>query len=149
MTQIDQAIAAFAKAQIEQRQRTTTRITELKRSLLAVLPALGIALIEVSFDGSGDSGAVEEIACRNAQDQDIELPEDAVVLIEDHGITLDEISLRNALEDLTYSALELHHPGWEDNDGAGGKLIVDVPAGTITLECQLRYIAIEECSSEL
>lgn len=149
MTQIDQAIADFAKVQIEQRQRTTTRITELKRSVLAVLPALGIPRVEVCFDGSGDSGAVEEIVCRDAQDGDIELPEDAVVLIEDHGTTSGEISLRSALEDLTNSALELHHPGWENNDGAGGMLIIDVPASTVTLECAVRYTSVEECSSEL
>jgi hypothetical protein len=35
-------------------------------------------------------------------------------------------SLGQALEQLTYLALERHHPGWEINDGACGELVIDV-----------------------
>jgi hypothetical protein len=44
-------------------------------------------------------------------------------------------SLGQALEQLTYLALERHHPGWEINDGACGELVIDVAEATFVLDC--------------
>ena len=58
-------------------------------------------------------------------------------------------SLNGGVEDLAYAALELHHPGWEINDGAGGALEIDVTAETFMLDCKLRYTAYDDHYTEL
>ena len=61
----------------------------------------------------------------------------------------DDQSLNSALEQLTYLALERHHPGWEINDGACGELIIDVATPSFVLDCQLRYTATDDHSTDL
>ena len=58
-------------------------------------------------------------------------------------------SLGQALEQLTYLALERHHPGWEINDGACGELVIDVAEATFVLDCSLRFTATDDHSTEL
>ena len=54
-----------------------------------------------------------------------------------------------ALEQLTYLALERHHPGWEINDGACGELVIDVAEATVVLDCSLRFTSTDDHSTEL
>jgi hypothetical protein len=61
----------------------------------------------------------------------------------------DDQSLHSAIEQLTYLALERHHPGWEINDGACGELIIDVATPSFVLDCQLRYTATDDHSTDL
>lgn len=58
-------------------------------------------------------------------------------------------SLGQALEQLTYLALERHHPGWEINDGACGELVIDVAEATFVLDCSLRFTATDDHRTEL
>ena len=43
-----------------------------------------------------------------------------------------------ALTDLAYEALEVHHHGWEINEGAFGTFRIDVAENTMTLCCNVR-----------
>jgi len=61
----------------------------------------------------------------------------------------DDQSLNSALEQLTYLALERHHPGWEINDGACGELVIDVATPSFVLDCQLPYTATDDHSTDL
>ena len=148
MVDMSQALADFERARAENRVRVTTKIDRLKHAVLAPLRELGITSVEVAFDGYGDSGAIERIFSYIAENQESELPEEAVVLLEGDD-TARETSLRSALEELTYAALELHHPGWENNDGAGGALEIDVAQGSFMLDCKLRYTAYDDHYDEL
>lgn len=141
-------LADFTARQLANRARVTARIDALKQAVIQPLRQLGIASIEVMFDGYGDSGAVEDIACRTSDDQPIDLPEIAIAGIEHDGEP-SETTLRQALEDLAYAALELHHPGWENNDGAGGTLEIDVVNASFALDCKLRHTAYDDHYSEL
>lgn len=58
-------------------------------------------------------------------------------------------TLSAALESITYLALECHHPGWEINDGACGELVIDVTEANFVLDCQLRYTATDDHSTQL
>lgn len=113
----------------------------------------GIARVEIRFDGCGDSGAVEECACLDAAGAGIPCPE--VSLMEGEADSVDRTgsrepqSLGQALEQLTYLALERHHPGWEINDGACGELVIDVAEATFVLDCSLRFTATDDHSTEL
>lgn len=130
------------------RARVTTRIDALKQAVIEPLRQLGIASVEVVFDGYGDSGAVEDIVCKSADDQQIELAEIGIAGIDDDGERASS-TLCQALENLAYAALELHHPGWENNDGAGGALVIDVAAANFALDCKLRYTAYDDHYTEL
>ena len=46
--------------------------------------------------------------------------------------------LSEALETVAYDALEVHHPGWEINEGAYGLFRIEVEEGTMALCCSLR-----------
>jgi len=115
-----------------------------RTSLLEVLAARGIDHVEIPFDGSCDSGCVEE--------PDFSPPEmenDAFKAMQIGFLSGDaagactsrDLAIAEALVELTYAALEHHHPGWENNDGASGRLIIDVSEGTISLDCSVRYTA--------
>ena len=61
----------------------------------------------------------------------------------------DGVGYGDYLEQLTYLALERHHPGWEINDGACGELAIDVAEATFVLDCSLRFTATDDHSTEL
>lgn len=72
--------------------------------------------IEVEFSGSGDSGAVDNITfepefeCTDKQ--------------------------REMIETVSYEMIAAQHDGWENNDGASGKVIFDVKKRTVTVDIE-------------
>ena len=114
---------------------------------------LDLARVEIRFDGCGDSGAVEECVCLGADGASIACPDvtlqDGEADKADRTGSAEPQSLGQALEQLTYLALERHHPGWEINDGACGELVIDVAEATFVLDCSLRFIATDDHSTQL
>ena len=153
MIDIEAVMADFAVRQAERQMQVAEEIQQLKVAILPRLREAGIARVEIRFDGCGDSGAVEECACLDAAGAGIPCPD--VTLLEGEADSVDctgsrePQSLGQALEQLTYLALERHHPGWEINDGACGELVIDVAEATFVLDCSLRFIATDDHSTEL
>lgn len=153
MIDIEAVMADFAVRQAERQVQVAEEIQQLKSAILPRLQEAGIARVEVRFDGCGDSGAVEECVCVDAAGAAIACP--AVTLQEGEAHTADGAgsehlpSLGQALEQLTYLALERHHPGWEINDGACGKLAIEVAEAAFVLDCSLRFTATDDHSTEL
>ena len=153
MIDIEAVMADFAVRQAEQQMQVAEEIQQLKVAILPRLQEVGIARVDIRFDGCGDSGAVEECACLDAAGAGIPCPD--VTLLEGEADSVDRTgsrepqSLGQALEQLTYLALERHHPGWEINDGACGELVIDVAAATFVLDCSLRFTATDDHSTEL
>lgn len=153
MIDIEAVMADFAVRQAERQMQVADEIQQLKVAILPRLQDVGIARVEIRFDGCGDSGAVEECACLDAAGAGIPCPD--VTLLEGEADSVDRTgsrepqSLGQALEQLTYLALERHHPGWEMNDGACGELVIDVAEATFVLDCSLRFIATDDHSTEL
>jgi hypothetical protein len=153
MIDIEAVMADFAVRQAERQVQVAEEIQQLKTAILPRLLEAGIARVEIRFDGCGDSGAVEECACLDAAGAAIPCLD--VALMEGHADSVDRNgfeqlqSLGQALEQLTYLALERHHPGWEINDGACGELVIDVAEATFVLDCSLRFIATDDHSTEL
>lgn len=153
MIDIEAVMADFAVRQAERQMQVAEEIQQLKAAILPRLQDAGIARVEIRFDGCGDSGAVEECACLDAAGAGIPCPD--VTLLEGEADSVDRTgsrepqSLGQALEQLTYLALERHHPGWEINDGACGELVIDVTEATFVLDCSLRFIATDDHSTEL
>ena len=153
MIDIEAVMADFAVRQAERLTLVAEEIQQLKVAILPRLKEAGIARVEIRFDGCGDSGAVEEFACLDATGAPMPCPD--VTLLEgeagnsDGDASAELHSLGQALEQLTYLALERHHPGWEINDGACGELVIDVAEATFVLDCSLRFIATDDHSTEL
>jgi len=153
MIDIEAVMADFTVRQAERQVQVAEEIQQLKAAILPRLQDAGIARVEIRFDGCGDSGAVEECACLDEAGTAIPCPE--VSLKEGEADSVDRTgsaepqSLGQALEQLTYLALERHHPGWEINDGACGQLVIDVAEATFVLDCSLRFIATDDHSTEL
>jgi hypothetical protein len=153
MINIEAVMADFAVRQAERQMKVAEEIQQLKTVILPRLQEVGIARVEIRFDGCSDSGAVEECVCLDAVGAEIECPDVTLQEGEAHaaeGAGSEQLqSLGQALEHLTYLALERHHPGWEINDGACGELVIDVAEATFVLDCSLRFTATDDHSTEI
>jgi hypothetical protein len=153
MIDIEAVMADFAVRQAERQTEVAEEIQQLKAAILPRLQEAGIARVEIRFDGCGDSGAVEECVCLDAAGAAIACPDDTLQEGEadkaDGAGSNEQQSLGQALEQLTYLALERHHPGWEINDGACGELVIDVAEATFVLDCSLRFTATDDHRAEL
>jgi hypothetical protein len=153
MTDFKQALARFSAHQAEREAWAKVELQRLKQAVIPALQQAGIAQVEILFDGYGDSGAVEEIVCLDAADATLACPDTMLDPVPndspDGADCADPMLLPAALESIAYLALERHHPGWENNDGAGGKLEIDVGAATFVLECNLRFTDYTQYSTDL
>jgi hypothetical protein len=113
-----------------------------KDALFPVLAAAGITSVLVRFDGSGDSGQIEEIDAV-AGETPVSLPTGQVTIQRAYwGATEPESlekSIDDAVETLAYAFLEETHGGWENNEGAYCEFTFNVAARSITLDYNERY----------
>ncbi|MCA0425084.1 MAG: hypothetical protein LCH61_17505 [Proteobacteria bacterium] len=118
-----------------------------KEALYDGLRLVGIALVLVSFDGSGDSGQIESIEARNDTDQSVTLPAAQITFAgidwQSGAPTERRLTLEGSVEELVYDLLSDTHSGWQDNDGAWGEFCIDARARTIHLEFNERFTSSE------
>lgn len=118
-----------------------------KAAVFAALAGVGIATVTVTFDGCGDSGQIEDIEAMDAAGVNVPLPEETLAIVAIvWGRSEPEariMSLREAIEHLVYDALSEAHGGWENNEGAYGEFVFDVPALEIRLGYNERITATE------
>ena len=119
--------------------------------------------IVVTFDGSGDSGQIEDM---NFQFYD-------ELAITKHPATLSigvfdvqegfehrdgkwepiikqkELTLADALEIITYDILNANIPGWEINEGTSGTITYDTDTGAIRCEFSERVVNVVEGTFDL
>lgn len=114
-----------------------------KAALFDALAAAGIAVVVVTFDGSGDSGQLEEVTTFDADDNPVELPGGTVsatqVAFDTQAVATAQETPRAVIEDLAYGVLEQKHLGWEDGDGAFGEFTFAVEDRTVVLGFNERY----------
>jgi hypothetical protein len=82
------------------------------------LKEAGVAVVQLAYDGCGDSGQLESVTYVDAQGKPVN-PTGQVAITEDQ------------LMDLFYDLLETRHPGWENNDGAFGEFLWDLAADSL------------------
>jgi len=106
------------------------------------LAAAGLTLVEVEFDGEGDSGQIEGVSAYTG-DAIAELPESSLTLQQAAQNKTDlrttTVILRDAIETLCYDYLAQTHGGWENNDGAYGTFKFDVKERSIRLDFNERF----------
>ncbi|MEO6717666.1 MAG: DUF6878 family protein [Novosphingobium sp.] len=134
-----------AKYYAEQAARKVAAAAMFERNKAAIIPALaaiGISSVELAYDGMGDSGCVEAPSYYGPEGTPHDDPETPIELDEFKDRTCEVVRkvkpLSDALADLACEALEIHHPGWEINEGAFGTFRVDVAENTMVLCCSVR-----------
>lgn len=156
MTDFAAVVADHSGWRTRREAEVRAELEHLKAVLVPALQAAGIARVEVLFDGAGDSGAVEDCICYDGANAVVECPEAVVARSVATGAGKPRQApepltepLSGALESVAYLALELHHPGWEINDGSSGTRLIDVPAASFVLDCSVRFVASHDHSTDL
>jgi len=110
-----------------------------KDTVFDALTAAGIATVNVTFDGEGDSGQIESIVVDGSAD----IPQVSIELQRTDWGTgkLDSVqsTLRDAIETLCYGYLSQEQEGWENNDGAYGEFTFHVAGRKVELEFNARF----------
>ena len=153
MSQPATPIIDFAAQMLERKNEAKTELNALRSAVIPPLRKAGITTVEITYDGYGDSGAIEDITCLAANNAVVDCPAIELLLAEtcknvgcsDSTTT----SLSDGLESLACLALELHHPGWENNEGANGSLEIDVAKETFVLKCRIRYVDYDEHRTDI
>jgi hypothetical protein len=128
---------------LSERRAALTEIGKAnKEAVFDALAANGFTRVNVTFDGEGDSGQIDNLA-GYVGDTLTKLPEVKLLLQTSSwngdNISTQEQSLPAAIEQLCYDFLEQDHGGWENNDGAFGEFTLDVTGQTVKLEFNGRY----------
>lgn len=114
-----------------------------KAIVFDALSKTGITHVRVQFDGEGDQGQMDR-ASAQADGSAVEFPTIMLTLqIAQFGraeLTVREMNLQEAVEQLCYDCLEQKHRRWEDNEGSFGEFVFDVTARTVTLDYYGRII---------
>lgn len=146
------AIARYEE-QAQRRAALAPAVAEFnKKALFDAVRPLGITSVEVTFDGYGDSGQLDEPSFVNATgavDPPVGEIEVQSVLYDGSGIETVRVSITEAIEQICYDLLGEYHAGWENNDGAYGDFVFDVTADAITYTHNSRYTEVDTSSYEL
>lgn len=114
--------------------------------LYAMLVALGITKVVVSFEGSGDSGAIDDIQTTPTVDLEAH---SILIAVRDGGkhfvngkwvsppLEEKEVKLETAITTIVYDWLENTGVDWYNNDGGFGTWIWRAP-DTVTVEINVR-----------
>ena len=121
-----------------------------KEILFAALANAGIYRVTVEYDGSGDSGQIENVEAWSAANARIPFPSELrlQMVSENPDHPPIERNLEAAVESVAWDYLDDLYSGWENNDGAFGTFAFDVPARTVTLEHNERFTDVNTTSHE-
>lgn len=135
-----------------------------KNAIADAIHRLGIAKIEVNFDGCGDSGQIEDMTVFNEAGDEIEISLESIGVgkvafvrgyqYNGDGTTTEIKDVRNAnfgdlLEEICYNLLEQRHGGWEINEGSYGTFTFDFINQKINLTFNERVTEVNTTEIEL
>ena len=127
--------------------RDTIYMENLRR-VLPIFRQHGIEKVTVSFNGYSDSGSIEDVSYEPCGNPDAlkALPVEHISTssyFEDgewrRTATPEQTTLDEAIDALTNDYLEETGVDWYNNDGGYGELVIDVQAGTVSLEVNVRF----------
>lgn len=119
------------------------------QNLRLVLPVLidqGVRLVEVSFDGGGDSGSIDDVDFMGGPPEvraiGIRILKAVSTFKEDRWVNETEevdVDLEEAIRNLTDDYLEETNVDWYNNDGGYGSLCIHPEQGTVELDVNTRF----------
>lgn len=114
-----------------------------KKEIFLALSSLGISAVDVTYNGSGDSGSIDEIYFYDKKDDLVDICKisDKEPLVsnikrvpsrwghneEENDDNSTTVRLFDAIENFCYDTLEINVGGWEINAGGNGKFSFSVP----------------------
>jgi hypothetical protein len=119
---------------IDWQARVQQRLADDARSLRELVDQLAqhnVTVIEVEYDGSGDSGQVESISFTGLAGP-VPMSEPAERVVEEYVDAL----------------LSCHEPGWENDEGSFGTVRINVAERSVTLEHSTRFTDYHESTIE-
>lgn len=121
---------------------------EAKGAMLALLTAHKIVRVHIRYDGSGDSGQIDNITATDADGNRVPILSISPI---NGGASCGGgfASLWDALDDFAWSILGHYHDGFVDNDGGYGTFVIDVPDARITLDHYDRFVQSFNTETEL
>lgn len=132
--------ANIQKENIELQARTNVN----KEVLFDVLKKNNVEVAIVTFNGSGDSGSIDNVELTPESTQPL-LEETAVGFSWPNYAGLGNLNqnvlIKDAIETICYDLLRLKHQGWETNEGAHGTFEFVVKDNKIKLDFYERSIA--------
>lgn len=108
---------------------------EAVRNLLTKIKTAGYVGISIGFDGSGDSGCIENFAVFSEED-DFQIDEDYTWNHDMKEFSRTELQV---LEDLFYAIDNESNYDWYNNDGGSGCLNIDLKTGQLQVHYNIRY----------
>ncbi len=66
-----------------------------------------------------------------------------------YGLPVSYSSAAHLMRELLRALLDMHHPGWRDDEGSEGDLAVGFGGGTFRLRYGERYIAVADTDAEV
>ncbi len=129
-----------------------------KALLLAALRTAGATRATVGYSGGGDEGFANEVTAFNADGALIDLLGTVSVFAErsrfvdgqwQTSVVQKEYPLDDALSDFAMEAVDDHHRGWENGDGAAGEVVFDCVAGSVRIEHNSYYTESDYTETEL
>jgi hypothetical protein len=134
--------AAKSAHEREERKKAIRARTAL---IATALKDLGADAATITYDGEGDSGQIEDISARTAANAEVDLN----VPLPDPGNPERFTSLRNALNDLAWQALDALHSGYELGSGGFGEIVLSVRTATLTVEHSDRIYDVTTTTTEI
>lgn len=135
-------LAAWDRNESTHKSRSEELLPSNKKALFDALAAAGIEIVNVNFDGYGDSGQIKDIDARRGH-QLVKLPNEKIqVVVPSWGspdLEYHTFSIEQAIEYFAYEFLSETHCGWSNDDGAFGVFTFDVADQSITLDYNERY----------
>ena len=105
------------------------RLDHLRKALPEAARQLkdaGISIVNITYDGCGDSGQIDSVSYSDAQGK----PANRT-----NRLTITD----DQLMELFYDLLECRHPGWENNDGAFGEFHWDLKTDSLNHSHRERF----------
>lgn len=115
-----------------------------KQALFSTLAKHGIHTVTAEYDGEGDSGQINEISAFAADDTPV-----ALNIPHNADGEPQRATLHDCLEDFCWDILELHHDGFEINDGGFGTFTFSVPDTSIQLCHNDRFVDVTTTTTEV
>ncbi len=123
----------------DQQSALKIRLDINKPTIFKALVEANIKEVIVYFDGEGDSGQINEIQIDGQYNPHFS-DEPSIRFVKQNEKEPQQITLREALDEMTYDALQYFEGGWDIGSGSFGEITIDTSEKTILVEFNQRIM---------
>ena len=114
---------------------------ELTQTLIQ-LADLGVTGIRISYEGSGDSGCIDELLY--TEEKDVSIQDVQNLLWDSKDLRNLNLKLADNIENFAHAQILDDIEDWWNNEGGSGTLAILVPSGEYNVQNNIRIINYEE-----